>query len=360
MREQRTRAVKFICALIISVVLGSQFLLAQQVAAQAPTEWAIIVDSSISQGAIEGSVSNIQSGTDWVRGDIVVTNNKSLWWKVYVSVVGDVDIDTSNLFVDENGHYFLLAPRGSSVTDALPSLSPTVTFHQPGSAIFFYADRTIESGFEALSLQVADIALIALTGRGVPTSVVELTLQTLQAPSFAKAAYALAKDPPDLWGAVGAIAGIATDSVALAQLQYLLAQLGVSMTVEEIANVFSVLRIFEELVVMYDLFTSPFADNVAFQAVGPEDKPLIAVIECSPTSGSAPLVVSFDASDSYAPQYPIGLYEWNFGDGGMATGVAPTHTYLEPGNYTVTLTVTDSQDKQSTALLLRHSRQTEC
>jgi PKD repeat protein len=52
--------------------------------------------------------------------------------------------------------------------------------------------------------------------------------------------------------------------------------------------------------------------------------------------------VQFDAYASYDPDGSIVSYEWDFGDGSpQGTGVNPTHIYNTPGNYTVTLTVTD-------------------
>ena len=81
MITQHSRALKFACAflvLILLAVLASQLSFAQRAAAQA--NWSIIVDNSINEGAIKGSVSNIQTGTDLVRGNIVVTNDKSLCW----------------------------------------------------------------------------------------------------------------------------------------------------------------------------------------------------------------------------------------------------------------------------------------
>ncbi len=38
----------------------------------------------------------------------------------------------------------------------------------------------------------------------------------------------------------------------------------------------------------------------------------------------------------------IASWNWSFGDGGTSTLQAPTHTYTSPGNYSVTLTVTDT------------------
>jgi PKD repeat protein len=58
----------------------------------------------------------------------------------------------------------------------------------------------------------------------------------------------------------------------------------------------------------------------------------------SPIAGQP---VSFDGSASSDPNGTISSYSWSFGDGGSATGATPSHTYAEPGRYTVTLTVTD-------------------
>mgnify|MGYP000243992005 CR=1 FL=1 len=61
----------------------------------------------------------------------------------------------------------------------------------------------------------------------------------------------------------------------------------------------------------------------------------------SPTSGEAPLEVSFDASKSEDPDGTIASYSWDFGDGDTGTGETITHTYADVGDYTAELTVTD-------------------
>jgi len=53
--------------------------------------------------------------------------------------------------------------------------------------------------------------------------------------------------------------------------------------------------------------------------------------------------VTFDGSPSYAPSGYITTYQWSFGDSSpLGTGISLTHSYVNPGNYDVTLTVTDN------------------
>jgi PKD repeat protein len=70
--------------------------------------------------------------------------------------------------------------------------------------------------------------------------------------------------------------------------------------------------------------------------------PPTASFTATPDSGAAPLVVAFNATGSTDPDGSITAYAWSFGDGGTATGVAPSHTYLAVGTYTAILTVTDN------------------
>lgn len=71
-----------------------------------------------------------------------------------------------------------------------------------------------------------------------------------------------------------------------------------------------------------------------------------AVIAANPTSGVAPLTVNFDGSGSTDPDPTDTIsYSWDLnGDGvfGDATTAQTSYTYSTPGNYTVTLRVTDT------------------
>lgn len=76
-----------------------------------------------------------------------------------------------------------------------------------------------------------------------------------------------------------------------------------------------------------------------------------AVIGANPTTGDAPVAVTFSGSASYDPDGVITSYAWAFGDGATATGAASsvTHTYTVPGTYNATLTVTDNMGLTSPA-----------
>lgn len=74
--------------------------------------------------------------------------------------------------------------------------------------------------------------------------------------------------------------------------------------------------------------------------------PPTAAFTSSPAAPVAPAPVSFNAGGSTDPNTGavIRTYGWNFGDGASSAGASPSasHTYVNPGTYTVTLTVTDS------------------
>ena len=78
--------------------------------------------------------------------------------------------------------------------------------------------------------------------------------------------------------------------------------------------------------------------------------PPTAAFTAMPTSGLAPLTVTFDASASSDPDNTIAAYAWNFGDGSaVAAGATSSHVYQSAGSFTVTLTVTDSKGATGTA-----------
>ena len=91
---------------------------------------------------------------------------------------------------------------------------------------------------------------------------------------------------------------------------------------------------------------------------GGSDRRLATVINAPPTAqfdlyqdgGHGPLTLSVDGGSSRDPEGGALTYQWDFGDRTQASGVAASHTYAEPGAFTITLTVTDSSgDSNQTA-----------
>ena len=68
-----------------------------------------------------------------------------------------------------------------------------------------------------------------------------------------------------------------------------------------------------------------------------------AVATATPTTGTTPLLVTFDASTSSDSDGSIASYVWTFGDGSTATGKTVTHTYTAAATYSAKLEVTDNQ-----------------
>jgi hypothetical protein len=62
--------------------------------------------------------------------------------------------------------------------------------------------------------------------------------------------------------------------------------------------------------------------------------PIAASFSVANATGAVPLTVTFTDTTTGGPDG----WSWDFGDGGVSTDQSPTHTYADPGYYTVTLT----------------------
>ena len=72
--------------------------------------------------------------------------------------------------------------------------------------------------------------------------------------------------------------------------------------------------------------------------------PPVASFTATPASGTAPIVVQFDASASTDSDGSIASYGWNFGDGSASgSGVTTNHGFQTASTFTVTLTITDDR-----------------
>ena len=78
-----------------------------------------------------------------------------------------------------------------------------------------------------------------------------------------------------------------------------------------------------------------------------EAQPPVAAFSVSSTTGDAPLTVTF-SDESTQGTGTINQWTWDFGDGNTSTESSPEHTYTEPGEFTVSLTVSDEYSSHST------------
>ena len=88
---------------------------------------------------------------------------------------------------------------------------------------------------------------------------------------------------------------------------------------------------------------SIYSDNLPLVNKSEKIKP-IAAFSASPTSGNAPLNVTFTDKSTGTPT----AWKWTFGDGTNSTIKNPTHKYSKAGNYTVALTVSNSAGSSTT------------
>ena len=120
---------------------------------------------------------------------------------------------------------------------------------------------------------------------------------------------------------------------------------------------------------LYDraLSDAEIQQNFSVGIQGPCNRPPLVSFLRTPAVGEAPLIVSFDGSASKDLDGSISDVYWDFGDGNTTssqtdTPLTATHSYEQPGNYSVTLRVTDnegshSEDTQSVQVFVPGSTQ---
>lgn len=192
--------------------------------------------SSSPNGAIVTNITNVTVNNDSsATADIIINNPTTVWYKIYVETVGDIELQfTPTALEDDQGRYLLLPPEGNS-TFAYPSLSSTVTFNEPSSGLFFTADRTAESGIEALLLQEMEILNRAFGFPALPHDKAGAMLSVLDAPPLVDAAKAIVNG--DVFGLAGALSDLSSDPIVRQQLVQAFSKIGREVTEEQIENV---------------------------------------------------------------------------------------------------------------------------
>lgn len=120
---------------------------------------------------------------------------------------------------------------------------------------------------------------------------------------------------------------------------------GSSSTGQTVSHTYSSAGIYEAVLTVTDNENASNAESVIInvESTNPDDNNApIAAITANPTSGTAPLTVSFDAGSSVDPDGDALTYTWSFGDGNTATGITASHTYSE-GTYIASVSVSDGE-----------------
>ena len=101
------------------------------------------------------------------------------------------------------------------------------------------------------------------------------------------------------------------------------------------------------LTVTNGLGTDTASTVISVSEPPPPEQPA-ANFTATPTSGNAPLAVSFTDTSTGGPE----SWAWDFGDGTTASAQNPNHVYGVPGLYTVGLTVTNAAGSSSVTLAI--------
>jgi hypothetical protein len=96
--------------------------------------------------------------------------------------------------------------------------------------------------------------------------------------------------------------------------------------------------------VLYEATATPAEQAIISTNAAPSAEFMV-----EPDTVTAGQEVQFDASGSKDPDGTVVAYRWDFGDGGKAEGVEATHVYPEPGEFVVTLVVTDDGGRPASA-----------
>jgi PKD repeat protein len=107
-------------------------------------------------------------------------------------------------------------------------------------------------------------------------------------------------------------------------------------------NTFTTPGVHHASLTVHDSRGGTSTDTVSVFVQAPNAQPIV-IISATPTSGDAPLTVSFSSAGTRDPDGTIVSYAWTFGDGGTSSEQNPSHLYTSAGTYAATLTVTDNR-----------------
>ena len=255
----------------------------------------VVPDYSQSNGAISVQIDDVTNEDGSVTADVDLENSRMVWYKVTLVPGGDVDFDTDGLLYDGENYYLLLGPEQTS-DEAVGALPESITFNSSNASLAFQADRTLEAGWDPQFLLLISAMNTGLGIDNLPTADFQTMLDIVDTPKM--------RDKVEGFGFLGLISAIqrildiVRDEAAVEIVQEAYEAVGYSFTKEFLREALTFLDLIGVLEIYYDSFASPQTDVIYAQAVGPDAR---AVID-SPVQSSAPTTVTFDGSNSVAPE----------------------------------------------------------
>ena len=151
---------------------------------------------------------------------------------------------------------------------------------------------------------------------------------------------------------VSFIGSNSTDDVSIVSYEWDFMDGSPVSTETDPSHTFTVPGIYEVQLTVTDNGGFTDTDTVTISVNDPAgNEPPVAIPQANPTSGTAPLEVTFTGSNS-TDDVGIVSYFWDFMDGGATSNAANTeHTFTTPGDYNVSLTVTDGGGLEHTATI---------
>ena len=111
----------------------------------------------------------------------------------------------------------------------------------------------------------------------------------------------------------------------------------------EVSHTYSEIKTFLLTLTVIDKSGKEASSSQGIVVNAPPNEPPTAKFTPKPTTGQAPVLISFVPTGSSDPDGEIVQYAWDFGDGKKVIGRVANHTYAAPGNYVAKLTVTDNE-----------------
>lgn len=96
----------------------------------------------------------------------------------------------------------------------------------------------------------------------------------------------------------------------------------------------------------YDAEFTQWTQQLANGGGTVNEAPVVAIN--GPYTANKAELINFSSQGSFDKESSIASYTWNFGDGTSSSEANPTHSYAQAGEYTVTLTATDTEGASRT------------